>query len=1163
MHIGVVAVVFLMAVFMPVDAGFYAAESSTGTTDEQEKCQTWVQNIHKGHQMEVGFLADGDDELRLKVCGAWPGCTSCVEMSEGDCRYVFPTNVMVYSENKGGTDHICACQVLGCQLPWDPGKWGRKCAVRLGCYAKRSRIEATEFPAALCDGKRRGRWVKFGPIAFTHQTYSQPGVAIITYEGDKIVDTKYMLYPKIMGHRHSDDIGKQLQTAATRASMSSTLSLFNPDERREDGLQKLQVADDKYSLQMYRKNNEVCLRDYGPEERKKEKTSPVTDRCFPIPDAPIPVLYAREGPVGMMPLSKYIEKRKLLQERRVAYTDLQNELRKKVLLQNMRIECDSNKDVAGAPAVEQQTVVGAVEDHEYEDADKCDLVKSPSARTVAMHSGNTGVSVSRIGSLVLRRKLENNGGDYKRLVDCGWFQNLTPDFYNWCVSPTERRMLSAALESTYQEVKVKKYGGIYKFPGYAMGDPSCFYDNMGIKTAGSIIKNGTFYGDYNGDSGSLRCRFAKAHVREKVYDEKQATCEYMEAVEPHTTKKYVDDMAGKSVLCPYGILNIDHQEYEVLNAAYCEPDKYCEFAIKGRNGVSHESGSATQLLSLGKSMMKYVRIRVKKKPKSLRRYAVVNSNGIHKRIRCDDRYSIDLYTVSQEVLNNSDVRGNRFLFPREYLGQSVSDDSDDPCHSTRSKIVYYYEHGGFVEGEDAKVKCGNPVEEYYAPNKKIVGCEYDYVRTDDYKPFLQGLDSADSISVVPLSRYEQGICIDNFEKTWFLPTYLNDPDKMNKRFKNSAQLKCCKWDAAGQVSFESRQGMSGVVVRGSGNSRSRYEYAYNISPDVHIADSRCTLYKIEMWGGGEVASYTSEMGKRSGRPGQYVMLALDLGSLKSSENSGEVDIITREDGREESCRSTEHRAFAGECIKKKVESANQHFLVMKIGRGGKQGGSHGNEGKGGNTILKLCGNLRETPSSNVNSQWRYDDSGAKKKRVQWQVCGGIGGACRTKEVELNDREDCYEIARAVGGGSEKVKEPSYAMAKDIMVYYRTIYGDVLAGDDASIGLLESHSAMFTKFSLEMNLKEDNGGMEDPILKIVNNRRYFEGRSLPRQFCRWKARRSTPKEDEYALIPGMGGCWRSAANKVEGSMPDVQGVGEDGAVMITCERWQKIDNSVAK
>ncbi|MFV9839097.1 MAG: hypothetical protein AB8U44_03675 [Aaplasma endosymbiont of Hyalomma asiaticum] len=1157
MRICVVAVVFVLAMFMLVST--YAAHGSAGSSsvDGQQECKAWYQHVLKGHQMEVGFQEDDDDELRLKVCGAWPGCTSCVEMSEGDCRYVFPTNVMVYSENQQGIDKICACQVLGCQLPWDPGKWGRKCAVPLGCYSKESRIRETEFPSSLCGSKKGNKRIKFGPLAFTHQTHSQPGVAIIMYEGDKIVDRKYMLYPRVMGHRADDDIGKDLREAANAAHMPTTLSLFNPSQDYEKHVEQLRVDNNEYQLQMYRRGDTVCIRDYGLGKRKR-KIAPVVERCFPIPDAPIPVLYAHSGEVNVVSLHTYIEKKWRLTQ---GGAGALNGLRQRVtppgtLLQEIRVECDST--VNSPMRSMHPTVVSVVEGREYDEKHKaqCGLMLS---RTIAMQSDGMEINPAKITRYPLMRKLQNNGWTTKGLGQCDGVCWYFSDFCNSCLSVAEWEEVRRARSLSGGTANVNKYGGIYRFPGYAVGSAADFGNNVGLESSKRIIEGGTFYGDL----GKYTCRFAVSHGKAKNYDISNPRCEYMDKIKVYerSIRRYGEDINAQSVLCPFGILNVDDQEYEVLNAAYCEPEKYCEFSIEGINsghrGLFGIGGNDTSQSSEELPMMKYVRIRVKKKPKSLRRYAIVSSNGTRKRIRCDDRYSVDLYTVSQEVLNNSKVSGNRFEFPREYLGHSVSDDSKDPCRSTRSKIVYYYEHGGFVAGEEALKKCGNPVVEYYAPHEKVVGCEYDYVRADNYKPFLQGLNGADTLSVVPLSKYEQGICIDNFEKTWFWPTYLGANQirglGSNVTFKDRAQKECCFWENASLGSVT--MGRDRVIVHSQqSDTRSRYEYAYNPKSD---AAELCTLYRIEMWGGGEAATLTPEGRKRSGRPGQYVMLVLDLSSLSATGHTAESGVqVEATNG---VCREDSVPADVV-CIRKKVETSNaQHFFVMKIGRGGNEKAPRNMLGKGTDTVLRLCKHGASRVRT-VAPQWQYGDSRKKKRVVRWQRCGTQGESCRSSFYELLLDDDCYEIARAVGGGSEKVRKPGYTMAKNIMVYYRTIYGDVLAHDDAAIGLLESHNAMFTKFSLEMNLKEENDkAPDDPILRIVNDRRYFEGRSLPRQFCRWKRHRNDGRDSKYALIPGMGGCWKSAANVISNGDRDEPGVGEDGAVMITCERWEKAEN----
>ncbi len=108
--------------------------------------------------------------------------------------------------------------------------------------------------------------------------------------------------------------------------------------------------------------------------------------------------------------------------------------------------------------------------------------------------------------------------------------------------------------------------------------------------------------------------------------------------------------------------------------------------------------------------------------------------------------------------------------------------------------------------------------------------------------------------------------------------------------------------------------------------------------------------------------------------------------------------------------------------------------------------------------------------------------------------------------------------RAVGGGSTHPGVLNVKAIKDLMVSYRTIIGDVLAGDDRAARLLLEGRAMFTKFPLEMNFPLTRE--KERILKV---KEYFEGRSLPRSLCKRRLRYSKWRENDV-FVPGMGGCW---------------------------------------
>ncbi|WP_249548738.1 hypothetical protein [Anaplasma phagocytophilum] len=1072
---------------------YFGITASSSASD----CKAAYQGASTQPMLETSHLLEEEDRLKLRVCGASPQCGSCVDMAPGDCRYVFPTNVMVYTEKSSdNVERICSCQVFACYLPWDPLGFARKCTTHLECFTKPLRRSIAELPRALVGRSGRIASVTFSPMSFMYQSYGKPGVVANIYIGDKLQKRKY-LFPQVQTYSTRGLIPHgctTTKTGDTRCRLLSAPKNINKTLSSGGILSSAKIKEGIQSFRYYavRRNDKVCINYH---EEKGSSTAAVQKKvqCFPIPELQAPRMYALNG-------------------------DIKN---RKTLLLDLEIL----KMGLSSKVLKQCITMGYGDDHDEKEEclpDSLALLKMP----MDMEYANV-----------------QNGGD--------------------CI--LERIRGKGAEDNK----------GIVKFDGYSI---------LAYKYASELQKMWLKKGVWLSDPVKL-CRFAMQHRRKTNETDgvsKTSACEYAtQRVERLITtnslsaaiKEYGEDRSswhdfkrGGMVLC-HIVAESDNKEYEVLRVVDCSKEE-CESKIASK---LHPAAS---------------RVRVRKKPKTLRRYAEVSIGSITKRVRCDDKYSIPLHSIGQKVLDESKVSGNRFKLPRDYLQNSVMDNSEHPCTNAEA-VVYYYEGGGFIEGYDSK-GCGNYVEEYYAPGKKIVGCEYEYVRTDNYKPFLSGVGDVASLSLVPLSIYEQGFCIDNFSKTWFRPTYNNvnfhieqtAQEKVDvslvekvvqhvtsgrqdisieafvqelglkqsdekKRKEMLAALKkieeevkkktalssseCCVWKS--RVTVGSDKAVSYEQVR------STYRYPVPMVTDSNVHDDKkredkCTLYKIEMWAGGEAASKTVLGKKRSGRPGQYAMLVLDFEKLKSQAKTSTENSQSQK-GAEDPWWSS-----AVESINK----APHHSLIMEIGEGGQPSDDRA-VSKGGDTVLKLCKDDNRTNTGQSGADiWPHVE----------QAITSMGAADSAKR---GSSHSCYEVARVVGGGSSVIGEPQYEIAKDLIVYYRTITGDVLANDDGGDGLLENNNAMFTKFSFEMNLPTQSVARDDAFLKgLLGNKNYVEGRSLPRRLCTWKEKRSTSQEkSKNAFIPGMGGCWKSD-EKGQLTVAAIPGVGENGAVMITCERW---------
>ncbi|MDB1135742.1 hypothetical protein PGW94_04045, partial [Candidatus Anaplasma sp. TIGMIC] len=911
--------------------------------------------------------------------------------------------------------------------------------------------------------------VKFVPMAFALQDYTKPGIRVVVYKGEKIVQREYIFPSMNTLYEMSDNaVARRLRRAVSARNNELETNMYKSiskgtksveyiaarkdhvwnsiyykgragevEDKKEDMKNELDVYGATHTYTARRGDDDsVCIKYYGA--NSKDKSLPLVSTCLPIPGLDLPTMYALPDVLTSKFSNPYCFSAKAKE-------------RNGSLWQHLSLKYSTDK--------RDRQCIGKI--------------LKP---TDLFYGGNAG----------LKRSIPQE--------DCS-------------LGNTNNRGYKAG--KRFLGYQVWMHEGVRK---------DWLQHGILLDYARSLCRIASFPRDKGDGTTSLSsaCVYSNSlYSSVRVFPVSNPTASY--GIE--------DRQSG--VVCADGVL---HRDIELEVISECRAGEECASKVMPPGVIEGILERSTRSRANASSSMeaveggeyttesrsrRYTSFRVRKKPKALRRYVIVNNGGINRRIRCDDKYSIDLHSVSQEVLDQSQVSNNKFVFPKSYLENSVRSDSEDLCNSSGSNIVYYYEGGGFVANNTGLEACGNPVEEYYAPDKKVVGCEYDYIRTDNYEPFLPGVSAALQVAALPVSAYEQGLCVDGFEKSWFRPDYHTAITSVDGSWGlvGAGTQPCCYWKSVDITRAKTKQ------------ERNVYRYMLQRGAKSAEDSSVCTLYRVEMWGGGESAATTEPGIQRSGRPGQYTMVLLDYSKLQGK--SAEYIERAKVNGNRQSV----------EYLVSSVNGADSHSLVFMIGEGGKQGQ------KGDDTVLRLC----------------KDDFWVVHKQRLGEVLpwGSVFSDSQTmhhgtaKSYPGND--SCYEIAKAVGGGSKKAGELQYDIAKDVVVYYKTIIGDVLQGDGSAQGLLESGSAMFTKFPLEMNLgiKTNGNSGGDPIEEVMANRRFFEGRSLPREFCKYKQDRDSKSWDGANLgvfIPGMGGCWDD-----EGNRP---GVGENGAVMITCERWVK-------
>ncbi|WP_238523306.1 hypothetical protein [Anaplasma centrale] len=1078
----------------------------------------------------------------IDVCAAWPACDTCSRMYEGDCRHVYPSFVMVYSahDDTKGAEQICACKVKSCYLPWDSTEWEKNCYQQLGCFDKAVATEAGPFCNVL-PRHHRPTTVRFVPLEFSKQSYWIPGfVAIVeSWEHKDGVMTKkvskHVIHPggkqpeTTSGNASNgsqsvgtttasspgtqaaaiamSDVSQESQPAAT-GSQPTTASASTEEEKQkhtwhtngariDEESRNYDFADhgSTYYLKARRVHDTVCIGYYGEDAERK---SEISGGCVPIPAMEPPLVYQAFKVYDDKPYTGHYK----IPNRSNLFA---GELREWAYTCPMAVSIAKNHDMlqkegntgkykvdfywggyklwpdcmAIAVDKRQGTCNCFAGEEKFGDCDtRCNANTPESVPTCILGLYEGRERIIRKEKKLTRREISSEQSRAERNIK----RMVKNAFGRSCVFEYKQCVRFNGTTCHDEEERSEDWSGKYydkprdMFVGYATTQ---FASGQGKKDEQQHKEKSSakFFG-VTADPALREMKGYCADVEDR--EGKNRVCWY------HTTEG-----AKANVLCVAG-MGSDIPAYEIRS--------------KNDGGVA--------------------RTWLRKQPKVLRRYVLVDVGNDTRRVACDDKYSVVLDSLGQDILDKTTVRNGQYIFPAEFLERSFVKGGSDPCSSPDAKIVYYYESGGFTSDPGVLSRCSHPVTQYYGSGKEVKGCAYEYVSMDDYRPLTFGeiapahddaapaaagaalardsavqahanvavqssavqADSATQTTTVdevpkkkpttelelrPLNPYDRGLCIDNFPRHWYEPRYIFSSGEQDE-VRNTDDPTVIKDYVMLKFKAEDKNQPRG-----------------------------CNFYRIEAWGGGEAAATTAMGERRSGRPGQYSMVVLrnpnctDEGCKAFSENKGSRNV-------------------------KDLELS----IEVEVGEGGKSGknkknpttGENHDLGVGGDTIVKFCVCASGNCTSASSGQNANSNSNGKR---------------------------CYTIMTAVGGGSKRAGTLDESAIKNLVVSYRTITGDVLADDDGATKLLLEGRAMFTKFPLEMNfpLYDQEGKIKEWLGLIAE---HFRGRSLPRELCTWKDMYYIYRSFGDFFIPGMGGCWKDGEVK--------PGFGESGAAMITCELW---------
>ncbi|MGN7661005.1 MAG: hypothetical protein ACTJLK_00015 [Anaplasma sp.] len=539
-----------------------------------------------------------------------------------------------------------------------------------------------------------------------------------------------------------------------------------------------------------------------------------------------------------------------------------------------------------------------------------------------------------------------------------------------------------------------------------------------------------------------------------------------------------------------------------------------------------EENDAPEYEIFGTGAGKLWRLWLRRHPSVFRRYVLVGAGENTRHVPCDDRYTVNLRTLNQQTMDSMSISEGQFSIRGEAAGDSVKG-GGDLCAQPKFGVVYYYEPGKFATEAEDLATCKNRSVQYYSPEGKVESCTYEYMNLSDYSSVSLGDHVSGKsplegeLDLRPLNIYDRGMCVDNFPRAWYKPEY-RVRDKQ-------AELVSKEYVIAGP--FALGQGLGTLFGRS------------------------CQFLKIEAWGGGEAAMGESRRDtSRSGRPGQYIMSILhdpgDSDSIFLSHASLVLKSVLMESA---------HTSGKSASLQPKDLV---FWIVADVGEGGEHGKPKKQERHQG--VEEYYVHTKE------DGQWSTEERIDKRTNVTYGGGTGAGGdtvvkLCMSMRNALNSGEGvqdevkqgsawdkipankvlCHEMMRAVGGGSERAGGVNKGLIANLVLSYRTITGDVLANDYRAHRLMLEGHGMFTKFPLEMNFPITSA--KEKELQVND---YFEGRSLPMASCKYRSRYSKWSNGDI-FVPGMGGCWNRDKS---GTVRDKPGLGQSGAVMVTCEQW---------
>ncbi|QXK91651.1 hypothetical protein HL033_02605 [Neoehrlichia mikurensis] len=485
-------------------------------------------------------------------------------------------------------------------------------------------------------------------------------------------------------------------------------------------------------------------------------------------------------------------------------------------------------------------------------------------------------------------------------------------------------------------------------------------------------------------------------------------------------------------------------------------------------------------------------------PKILRRYVVVENGDYSRNIKCSDEYFLDLQTMTQENLNNAIVKNDIFTFSKEMFNY-YRDKGITPCYKKNFKNLYFYESGFFSVTSDNlnKKKCSHPITQYYSENDSFVGCDYRYAYIDGTFYYLNASYrelEQNNIKITVRDLYDQGLCIDYFDKSLYFIAYKKPKDgaNSNKRHvdnnktstdnvinngndetikditKNSTDIDTKYVNKAStdnvisdnetvidyynnfyvEEDIDKIKSIDGTKISGISKNvvvnTGDVKYIYN-NLQLGKIYQECSFLKMEIWGGGQAANKIDSV-ITLGRPGEYVIGLLDS---------------------------------------KKIQEYSTYNLVITIGQGGTQYGENGKS-----TYIELC-------NSKV----------------------------------------CERLITAKGGGDLSVRE----VPSSHVFYHSVVSGRSSISDDVIASLTKRYSVLLPYFSLDISYFAKNEFFDyifnhSYVLKSFALNNYINCVERKLYFERYKV-----------FFPGAGGCVN-----IEKGIADI---GSNGAAILTCEKWQ--------